>query len=108
MSGVSGTSRTGVTHRYYHCHTAKKMKACHKKRIGKAFVEQIVVDYILNMLDNMLIVDHIVDGCYERQMRKSTALPALESQLTQTEKAIDNVMKAIKQGIITATTKETL
>ena len=40
--------------------------------------------------------------------QKNAALPSLESQLAQVEKEIDNVMNAIKQGIITTTTKETL
>ena len=35
MSGVSGTSRTGIKHRYYHCCTAKKHKTCEKKRYNK-------------------------------------------------------------------------
>ena len=60
------------------------------------------------MLDNMSIVNRIVDTCFEIQTRKNAALPPLESQLAQAEKEIDNVMNAIKQGIITATTKETL
>jgi hypothetical protein len=42
------------------------------------------------------------------QTKLKTRLPALESQLNQTKKEIDNIMTAIKAGIITKTTKSTL
>ena len=106
MNGTSGTSKTGVTHRYYHCHAAKK-KNCDKKRTNKAFIESAVLDYIMRMLDDMPLIDRIVDICYALQSRQNANLPSLERQLKQTEKEINNVMNAIKQGIIT-TTKETL
>jgi len=108
MSGVSGTSGTGSTHRYYHCHAAKKLRTCDKKRIGKALVECLVIDYILRMLDDQPLLNRIVDTCYKLQLKKNTTLPALEEQLAQIQKEIDNVMNAIKQGIITPTMKETL
>ena len=108
MQGVSGTSHTGAKHRYYHCHAANKMKPCEKKRVTKTFVESTVIDYILKMLDNMPIINQIVDTCFDIQTRKNAALPSLKNQLAQTEKEIENVMNAIKQGIITATTKDTL
>ena len=62
----------------------------------------------MRMLDDMPLINRIVDVCYELQLRQSVNLPSLEKQLKQTEKEIENVMTAIKQGIITATTKETL
>ena len=108
MNGVSGTSSHGTTHRYYHCHNTQKHKSCKKKRTSKALVESAVLEYILRMLDNKLIVDCIVDTCFDLQSQNSAALPALEKHLAQTKREIENVMSAIKQGIITATTKETL
>ncbi|MCL2637046.1 MAG: hypothetical protein FWD48_01630, partial [Oscillospiraceae bacterium] len=53
-------------------------------------------------------IKRIVDNCFNLQSTKSTRLPALKSQLKQTTKEIDNVMNAIKAGIITKTTKSTL
>ena len=108
MNGVSGTSKTGATHRYYHCNAAKKRKTCDKKRIGKAFIESTVLDYILRILDDTQLVDRIADACFALQSQSSVTLSSLEKHLAQTEKEIENVMNAIKQGIITATTKETL
>ena len=108
LNGESGTSMTGATYRYYYCHSAKKKKACDKKRTNKAFVETTVLDYIARVLDDTLLLDRIVDTCFELQSQNSTALPSLERHLAQTEREIENVMNAIKQGIITATTKQTL
>ena len=107
MSGVSGTSKTGKIHRYYYCHAAKK-KSCDKKRVTKDFVESTVINHIMNMFKDKPLINQIVEGCYEFQTKQNVNLPVLEQQLTQTEKEIENVMNAIKQGIITATTKETL
>lgn len=108
MQGVSGTSRTGATHRYYHCHAAKKMKSCEKKRTSKEFVETAVIDYILLVVNDIPLVNQIVDNCFDIQNNKGTHLPALEGQLSKIQTEIDNMMNAIKQGIITQTTKATL
>ena len=35
MNGVSGTSSKGATHRYYHCHAARKLHTCDKKATSK-------------------------------------------------------------------------
>ena len=108
MNGVSGTSMTGATHRYYHCHAAKSKKTCGKKRVNKTFVESTVLDYIMQILGDTVIIDRIVDTCFDLQLQSSAVLPSLKKQLTQIKKEIENVMTAIKQGIITVTTKETL
>jgi len=108
MSGVSGTSSTGTKHRYYHCFVAKKKKTCDKKRISKTFIGTVVVDYTMQMLNDTKIVNQIVDNCFKLQTKENASLPAMESRLIQTQKEIDNVMNAIKQGIITPSTKSTL
>ena len=108
MSGTSATSKTGKTHRYYECHAVKKLKTCDKKRVSKDFIETAVVDLALRLLNDMPILNYIVDNCFELQLNASAALPALESQLKKIQTEIDNVMNAIKQGIITPSTKSTL
>ena len=108
MSGVSGTSSTGTKHRYYHCYAAKSKKSCDKKRVSKSFVETVVVDYTMQILNDTPLVNQIVDNCFALQLKENANLPAMKSQLAQTQKEIDNVMNAIKQGIITPTTKSTL
>ena len=44
----------------------------------------------------------------ELQRRDSLSLPAFEKQLSETNTAIDNLLNAIQQGILTKSTKERL
>ena len=108
MSGMSGTSKTGAKHRYYRCHAAHKVKTCNKKPVSKDFIETSVVDLAMQVFDDKPILNYIVDNCYEVQLNTSAALPELENRFKQIQFEIDNVMNAIKQGIITPTTKSTL
>ncbi len=108
MSGVSGTSKTGKKHRYYHCNKAKKRKQCDKKRIKKDLIENIVLDYTLNMLNNEKLINRIVNTCYELQKIGNTKLPTMTNRLKQIEKELDNIMTAIKQGIFSPTIKDSL
>ena len=108
MSGVSGTSSTGKTHRYYHCLKAKQKKTCDKKRVSKELIESTVIDYALKLFDNVPLINRIVDTVFELQTRENSSLPALTNRLKQIEKEIDNMMIAIKQGIITKSTRSTL
>ena len=108
MSGVSGTSKTGVTHRYYHCRAAQARKSCNKKRIQKDLIENFVIDYTINLLNDEDIINHIVNTCYKLQMNKDGKLPAMNKRLKQIENELDNVMNAIKQGLFSSTIKSTL
>ena len=44
----------------------------------------------------------------ELQSKENTVIPHLERELAETEKAIDNMLNAIEQGIITNSTKQRL
>jgi len=107
MSGVSGTSKERIIYRYYQCINSKK-KTCAKKRVSKEFIESVVVDTAMKIFGNKPLMTRIVDTCYELQSTRSARLPALKSQLNQTKNEIDNVMNAIKIGVVTKTTKSTL
>jgi DNA invertase Pin-like site-specific DNA recombinase len=106
--GVSGKSKTGKKHRYYHCRAAKLGKPCEKKRVTKDFVESTVVDYTLKLLSDNPLISGIVNTIFDLQKNHNAHLPALENRLAQAEKEIENVMTAIKMGIITNSTKTTL
>ena len=53
-------------------------------------------------------IDRIADAILIMQEQGDTMTPVLKQQLQQCEAEIRNVMKAIRQGIITETTKECL
>ena len=108
MAGVSGTSHTGAVYRYYYCHNAKKKKTCKKKRIAKDLIENTVIDCTLKLLDNDKLIKQIVNTCYEMQSAENTAIKVLQKQLKQAKNEIDNIMSAIKRGIVTESTKTEL
>ena len=108
MAGVSGTSKTGAKHRYYHCNRAKKKKLCDKKRIRKDLIENFVIDYTVNLLNDKSLINQLVEVCYSLQTNKSSTLPAMNTRLKEIEKELNNIMTAIKQGIYSPTIKSTL
>jgi hypothetical protein len=108
MIGESGTSRNGTRHQYYKCATAKSRKDCKKKTVQKAWIENLVIDEIAEMLLDEGNIQRIVDEIMDLQNSDSTTLPALQRQLDETTKKIENIMSAIEQGIFTSTTKERL
>lgn len=108
MSGVSGTSKTGDVHRYYHCRKAKLKKSCNKKRVSKDFIENLVFDYTMELLHNTPLINQIIDTCYEMQDKENSNISIMQNQLKRVEKELANMMNAIKQGIITPSTKSVL
>ena len=57
------------------------------------------------MLFDDKFVDYIVDTLFEMQSRESSTIPVLQEQLGQAEKAIENMLNAIQQGVFTSSTK---
>ena len=109
MVGESGTSKTKKkVHRYYKCVNAKKKKTCDKKAIRKDLIETKVIEQIMEMLSDDSIVNYIVDTALELQRRESSDLPLLKKQLDETNKAINNMLNAIQQGVLTSSTKQRL
>ena len=107
MSGVSGRSKSAATYRYYQCIESKR-KRCRKKPVQKDLIENAVLNSAMSIFKDKAFIEKICDYCYEIQSKESTLLPALRKRLRQNEKELDNVMKAVKAGLITKTTKATL
>ena len=75
------------------------------------FVWACGIDYlklIMQMFNNKSLIKRISDACYSLRSTESTQLPALKKQLKQNKKEIDNLMKAIKAGLFTKSTKAEL
>ena len=108
MFGESGTSRTGDVHRYYKCAAAKKRKTCTKKTVRKQWLEDLVVNETMRLIQDDTVIDSLVAAVMELQNRESTSLPLYEKQLRETETGIQNMLNAIQAGILTSSTKERL
>ena len=53
-------------------------------------------------------ISRIAEAIVALQEKEDTSLPAMRQQLTECEKAIDNMLNAIQMGVLTASTKERL
>ncbi len=110
MTSYSGTSKSGKVSKYYKCWNASDRKNCNAKFIKKDLLESIVLKALQETLmgKNLSI---IVDEIYKQHNAKllgDNPVKILEKELLQINKSINNIMKAIEQGIITDTTKERL
>ena len=108
MVGDSGTSHTGSIHYYYSCIEKKRKHGCTKKTIKKDLLEKTITDITINQVltdENIEYVSKKAFELYEMERNDTSELLSLKSTLAEVQKGIDNIMKAIEQGIITGTTK---
>ena len=109
MVGDSGTSKTGTTYYYYTCkgHRAHK---CNKMRVAQNWLEQLVIDNLLQLINSDEFITEVADRCMEYQAKEqdNSALHALEARQKEIDRSISNVMAAIEAGIITPSTKSRL
>ena len=105
-SGHSGNKKN--VHHYYKCQNNKRYKTCDRKAIRKNNIEDLVVEEAMKMLNDDKLLKVITDSVYEAQKEENVRLPALQAQLVETAKRLENVMNAIEQGIISSTTKDRL
>ncbi|MBQ8094956.1 MAG: hypothetical protein IJ242_15500 [Clostridia bacterium] len=109
MAGESGTSGTkGVKYCYYKCSSAKRKLGCKRKPLKKDWIERAVVLVTVNRVLNDVEIDRIADAVIALQEREDPTLPALNHQLAECDKAIENMLNAIQMGILTESTKERL
>ena len=109
MIGTSGTARNGTVHHYYSC-TGKIAGSCNCKSVKRDATELAIARAIReNVLQEEAIawVADQVDA-FQRQFKDSARLRELQQEQAANKKATDNVMGAIEQGIITATTRSRL
>ena len=109
LCGESGTSHTGNVHHYYKCVSVKKHRAeCRKKPVKKEWIEDLVVTRTMELIMDDKAIDAIVNLLIQMQEQENINLPLYEKQLRETNRAIDNMLNAIQQGILTRSTKERL
>ena len=106
LCGESGTSHTGNVHHYYKCVSVKKKRTeCHKKSVRKEWIEDLVVSKTMKMVMDDKAIEAIVSVLMDLQGRENVNLPLYEQQLQEADTAIQNLLNAIQQGILTKPTK---
>ena len=109
MSGDAGTSKTGKVMRYYSCMTRKLNKSCSKKAVRKDVLEKIVVDTTVKILSEPKNIDLLVEKLFlahESKLADRSVLNLLEEERKSIQTALDNVFKAVEQGLYTSSTKK--
>ena len=105
--GDSANKSNGVIYRYYKCASAKRHE-CDRKALRKDWTENIIIEKITSWLSDDKTIDRMADDVMALLSEENEMIPALEAQLKQVRSSIDNIMKAIEQGIVTRTTRSRL
>ena len=111
--GEYGYGKKGVKYSYYKCAARKRKHGsdkCTLKTHRKDVLEDFVVLHTINDVLQDDVIAYLADRVMEIQERDTVnlRLEQLTAALKENERAIHNVMKAIEQGIITASTKQRL
>ncbi len=110
MVGESGTGKSGRKWHYYACIKRKRQKACDKKPVKKDWIEELVIRQTREKCLTDEMIELLVDaalGVQERE-KDDSVLRGFEAELVEVKRAIENMLKAIEQGIITPSTKQRL
>lgn len=83
----------------------KKRQECHKKSVKKEWIEDLVVSETMKMVMDDTAIEAIVSMLMDLQDRENMNLPLYEQQLREADTAIQNLLNAIQQGILTKSTK---
>lgn len=107
--GESGTSKTGVIHRYYKCHGRKSGKTvCDSPILRKDWFEQYILSRTVSDVLNDDVIDYLVAEIMKVQESDATSseLSVLRKEKRDVERSLSNIMKAIEAGIFNETTAE--
>lgn len=112
MDGESGTSQNGEIKYYYKCvHRKRKCTNCSKSTVRKDDIEKRIIDIthkLLKQPDNISFIADAVEEFHKKKVLDQSTMNILLSEKNALDKSIENIMRAIEQGIITSTTKKRL
>ena len=111
IQGCSGTSgHGGTTYYYYACGAARKKK-CALKYVKKDKIEAIACFMLSECLkDTELLASLAVDvaAYYQKEHEDKGYIEGLKAERAEAEKALNNLVRAIEQGIFSETTQTRL
>lgn len=109
MVGESAKGRSKIYY-YYTCIGRKRSKNCNMERISKDWIEDFVVEETIRHVLQNDMIQRIADEAmaYLAKEDDKSMLVVLKKKLSENKKAIQNLMAAIEQGIITESTKRRL
>ena len=108
MTGVCGTSKQKVKHHYYIC-SAKKKKLCTKRAVRQDWIETLVLKHLLKLVRNEDLLEFIAENTYQYYLAQNidtTYTKSLQKALDETDRAMNNLLRAIEAGIFNESTKD--
>lgn len=101
MTGISGTGKSGTKHYYYICNGKHYEHTCNKKNVPRDDLEYSVAEAVREHLQEPELIEWILAGYKEivKQIREDSKVNALEDQLAEINTSLDNLMKAMEQGL---------
>ena len=106
----SGTSKSGKVMRYYRCNGRGTKHGCQLLPVRKELLEELVVNAVQEALQKTDL-EALADGILEQGKKiaeDSSVLNLLTTEYEETTRAIDNLLRAVEQGIFTQSTKDRL
>ncbi len=108
MIGVSGTSHTDTPHHYYTCKGRREDHAsCAKRNVRRDDIEQFVAAALRDTMFTPKAMAALAVAAVDYQSRHSNRneLLSLKNRLSDTARALNNLVSAIEAGIFTPTTQ---
>ena len=111
-SPMHGACGKGRRYHYYACNKQRKTTHdCSKKPVRKNWIESTVIDLLrmlLNKDDNTLVLIENAIREYKKNSNDKAYLNSLEAELKEVQRKLDNMIKAIEDGVYTETTRSRL
>ena len=111
INAECGTSKNGKRKHYYKCFGRKRNSGCKKKMIQKDLLEKLVIEAIITILSNHKNKETLISTVLKQQERRiaqDSILKVLLREQKQVNNALENIVAAIEQGVITNTTTKRL
>lgn len=107
---TSYSVRNKTKYSTYNCSKRYRVKGCKMKNISRDLVEEIALNEIktkiLNPLSIKSLTEKVLDSYKKTMNNNTTNLKSLEKHLNEIQFEIDNIVKAISQGMFHASFKE--
>ena len=112
VSSSTGITRYGKTFRYYKCDSRKTNKNnCKLTSVQKDYLENLIIDTIVAKMSEPHIMDRLVAEVMAAQnenAESNAALMMLKKEKVGVDKSLENLVKAIENGMATKTTHKRL
>ena len=110
ISAETGTTRSGKVNHYYKC-LGRREHICNKQTVPQEFIENLVIDSIMEALCNRNVQSLMVNKILEMQKLKKDDnydLKCLLQEKKRTETALNNLVNALERGVCSNTTNKRL